>query len=352
MVDAAELAFLQGQTEYDPAVAWPSADAQAPVQEEDEQDQAEGDGDDDEEEEYDPAMTYSPQASNQSASVTQSTANSPPRPAENDGEDTSKPSSIPNSTEASAAPTPAPAKQPRTVGGFVVESEDEEEEPVAQPKTAGASLPSASSTAEAPQRSFTNSPNNTLPTPDVQLHSAQDQGPASVFSASVAANEPSSSLASVVPNGSTPVPDAAVPGALDISHADSARQSAAPATPAPATPAPATPAPTSASLPKPRLPQDRVGILEDRIAEDPRGDIEAWQNLIEEHRRRHKTDEARAVYERFFKIFPTAVSAICCGLRHFLLTWDRAKNGSSTSTLRQSLMSYKRLRFFLPVLCH
>ena len=64
----------------------------------------------------------------------------------------------------------------------------------------------------------------------------------------------------------------------------------------------------SASLPKARLPQDRVGILEDRIAEDPRGDIEAWLSLIEEHRRRHKHDDARAVFERFLKVFPSSVS--------------------------------------------
>ncbi|KAF2129770.1 Suf-domain-containing protein [Dothidotthia symphoricarpi CBS 119687] len=284
MADDAELAFLQGQTEYDPTATWSMTDAQEPAAD-----------DDDDDDEYDPTNTYSPHVSDQSASMPESAVNSPP-PAENNGDQVSMPMHAVVSTEASAAPTPTLAKQPRTVGGFVVESEDEEEEPVAQPKTAGASLSSASSTAEAPQRSFTISPNNTLPTPDVQLHSAQDQGPASVFSASVAANEPSLSLASTVPNGSTPAPDAAVPGAPDFLNAASARQSAAPA----------TPAPTSSSLPKPRLPQDRIGILEDRVAEDPRGDVEAWQNLIEEHRRRHKNDEARAVYERFFKVFPTA----------------------------------------------
>ena len=62
------------------------------------------------------------------------------------------------------------------------------------------------------------------------------------------------------------------------------------------------------SVPKARLPHDRVGILEDRIAEDPKGDIDAWLNLINEHRRRNKVDDARAVYERFLKIFPSAVS--------------------------------------------
>jgi len=56
-----------------------------------------------------------------------------------------------------------------------------------------------------------------------------------------------------------------------------------------------------------RLPQDIVGQLEDRIAEDPRGDIDAWLALIEEHRKKGKFDDVRAVYERFFVVFPAAV---------------------------------------------
>jgi len=38
------------------------------------------------------------------------------------------------------------------------------------------------------------------------------------------------------------------------------------------------------NVPKARLPHDKIGILEDRIAEDPRGDLEAWLSLISEHR--------------------------------------------------------------------
>jgi cleavage stimulation factor subunit 3 len=56
-----------------------------------------------------------------------------------------------------------------------------------------------------------------------------------------------------------------------------------------------------------RLPQDKVGMLEDRIQADPKGDMEAWLALLGEHRKRNKLDEARKIYERFFKVFPTAV---------------------------------------------
>ena len=61
------------------------------------------------------------------------------------------------------------------------------------------------------------------------------------------------------------------------------------------------------AAPKARLPHDKIGILEDRIKEDPRGDLGAWQSLINEHRRRGKLEDARNVYERFLTIFPSAV---------------------------------------------
>ena len=67
------------------------------------------------------------------------------------------------------------------------------------------------------------------------------------------------------------------------------------------------PSPVSA-LPKARLPHDKVGILEDRIKEDEKGDMDAWLSLIGEHRKRGKLDDARKVYQRFFAIFPSAVS--------------------------------------------
>ncbi|MCJ1394742.1 mRNA 3'-end-processing protein rna14 [Xylographa bjoerkii] len=57
---------------------------------------------------------------------------------------------------------------------------------------------------------------------------------------------------------------------------------------------------------KARLPHDRIGLLEDRIKEDERGDMDAWLNLIGEYRKRGKVEEARKVYERFFTVFPSA----------------------------------------------
>lgn len=66
----------------------------------------------------------------------------------------------------------------------------------------------------------------------------------------------------------------------------------------------------SMATPRVRLPHDRIGILEDRIKEDPRGDLDAWLNLIGEHRKRGKVEDARNAYERFLNVFPSSVSIL------------------------------------------
>lgn len=275
----AEMAFLEAQKqEYDPAADFSFAPEHA---------------DQDEEEEYDPDNAFGePQEEMRSASaqsvVDAEPANDTPQPA-----DDSVLQAPP--TETSAAPTPQ--KQPRTKGGFVDESEDDEDEvPVAKPK-AGSALLNATGVSESPQRSVTLSPKNTHAPQVMPSISAQDQPVPGVQSPPVAVPDIVSSLASaVVPNGGTPVPDATKTGTSDHLNAAPASASAS-----------VTPLPVS--LPKPRLPQDTVGRLEDRIAEDPRGDIEAWLGLIDDHRKRHKVEEARAVFERFFQVFPSAVSS-------------------------------------------
>lgn len=65
---------------------------------------------------------------------------------------------------------------------------------------------------------------------------------------------------------------------------------------------------TKTSTRRKRLPQDVVGQFEDRIEDDPKGDIDAWMGLIDEYQKKGKIDDARSVYERFFIVFPSAVS--------------------------------------------
>lgn len=275
-MDPEMAAFLEQekQREYDPAADYGSAAAPPAA---------------DDDDEYDPASAFANPVHSPSvheASAPASAHNTPP-PAP---EGALKPQPV------DAAAAPAPSKQPRTKGGFVDESEDDEDEvPVAKPKSAGAALLNASGVSESPQRSVTLSPSNTLAQQQaIPSLSAHHQAVPGVPQSSVPV--PATVSPAAVPNGGSAPPDATHAGIPDHLAAASARQSTAPVTPVPA------------PLPKARLPQDKVGILEDRIAEDPRGDIEAWLSLIEEHRKRHKYDDARAVFERFFKIFPSAVS--------------------------------------------
>jgi cleavage stimulation factor subunit 3 len=294
-------AFLDAQKEYDPTADYSGTANAQPAPEDDE-------------EEYDPSETLpshpvpdvrSP--SDQSASMPESAANTPsPRAAGG-----LKPQPAP-------AAAPSPSKQPRLQGGFVVESEDDEDEvPEPQPQAAGTALLSANGRSRSPQRSHTHSPNNTLPPTNVPVHSAQDLGHSGVSpSTSVAVNDAARISSPAVPAQGTPVQDNTKQAGPSQLNTASARPSTVPQTP------------VGASLPKPRLPQDRVGILEDRISEDPRGDIEAWLSLIEELRRRHKIDEVRNLYDRFFKVFPTAVSIIM-NLSIIITNSPRLTNGKS-----------------------
>ncbi|KAI8684487.1 MRNA 3'-end-processing protein RNA14 [Fusarium keratoplasticum] len=51
---------------------------------------------------------------------------------------------------------------------------------------------------------------------------------------------------------------------------------------------------------------DPVALLEARVKQDPRGDMDAWLNLIADHRRSSRLDQARTTYNRFLEIFPQA----------------------------------------------
>ena len=112
--------------------------------------------------------------------------------------------------------------------------------------------------------------------------------------------------------------------------------------------------PSTSGLPKARLPNDTIGILEDRIKEDEKGDLDAWLNLINEYKRRNKLDDVRKVYGRFFAIFPQAVGTPF-PYTHFMLTSSRQSNGllllnwrTKLAIVRESrACSIKRSKTFL-----
>lgn len=73
-------------------------------------------------------------------------------------------------------------------------------------------------------------------------------------------------------------------------------------------PVPVPNAPSNSAFASAPIGIDPVVMLESRIKEDPRGAIDAWLNLVNEYRRRNRLDDVRSVYNRFFDVFPQAVS--------------------------------------------
>ncbi|KAI5863616.1 hypothetical protein GGS23DRAFT_506825 [Durotheca rogersii] len=151
--------------------------------------------------------------------------------------------------ERPSSDSPRPSKKPKTAGGFIVgSSDDEDDTPVPAPTYPGALKPTPS---------------------DIQARPFTRDTPG--YSHTQAGNGPSAP-----PDLSA---DVTAPTGVNASAAATARS---------------------------RLPTDVVGLLEDRIKEDPRGDLDAWLALIDEQKRRHKIEDARAVYERFLEVFPQA----------------------------------------------
>lgn len=294
--EEAEQAFFQNQT-----MNAESMDPTEPTEPAEGEDQAANS----DEEEYDPSMTYqdnhaeseTQHGDEATGTTTLEPSASSDLPTGDTNPDTNA-ASIPSqnlSLGASQSSTPVPPSgtsdqpQPKTIGGFVVDDddgEDEDEEADYEPPAAmGMEDPSAIPMTMSEDPSSGNA--NQTTSPDV---SSQPAG-------QVSANVPDVTNSSY---SSAPVPnvDSSVPGQIQLALHDGGLQSSA-----------LPPSePDSPSTSRGRLAHDRVGILQDRVDEDPRGDIPAWLELIAEHRGRNRLDSVREVYERFLKLFPMAVS--------------------------------------------
>ncbi|TVY80631.1 mRNA 3'-end-processing protein rna14 [Lachnellula suecica] len=199
--------------------------------------------------------------------------------ADSDGEyDPSSVTSIPAvaiaGDEGSRSSSRASVRKRKTVGGFIADDSDEDTD---------ASTPGQTST-NLLQPPSSNLPKR-APSPLQTSVSQQDlQGTPENQGDSMAA--PNSSHVLSVNPSSAGLPSVQASAAQVLTSAGTSAQAVA--------------------VPKARLPNDRTGILEDRIKEDPRGELDSWLALINEYRSRNKLDEARAAYERFFKVFPQA----------------------------------------------
>lgn len=152
-----------------------------------------------------------------------------------------------------------------------------------------------------PASSLSNASISRLSTKDVLIQNdVQDQSASAVVQ---------NGVPSTVSNHSVMSPDVGAISAIDFAAKLPQPASAAQRIEAVSSAAEQATTPSIAA-PKIRLPHDRIGILEDRIKEDPRGDLDAWLNLIGEHRKRGKLEDARKAYERFLGVFPSCVSIV------------------------------------------
>jgi cleavage stimulation factor subunit 3 len=177
--------------------------------------------------------------------------------------------------EESRSSSRASTRKPKTIGGFIADDSDEEYDTSTPLQTLSGLQAPASNT---PHRAVSPSPlQNSVSQQEMQ--SLQNQGDSKTVQ---------SSYTLPVNPSAAEVPSVQAPAAPVLTSAGTSNQ--------------------GVSVPKARLPHDKTGILEDRIKDDPRGDMNAWLSLISEHQKRNKLDDARVVYDRFFKVFPHAVS--------------------------------------------
>jgi len=266
--------------------------------------------DDDDEEEYEP--DFGDEAPNETPAHTNPSATASAQPSQQ------------VSRTSSAAPNVAEqTTKPKTVGGFILEESDDEEDATPAPSqlngTRGAqSGLGAIATSEAQDLSL-----GSEPTPDAVAASFAQQNHGLMGSTPVA----TSTTASVSAPVSSVTSDIPVP-AVQVSTATaeqgnvfspSVQPSAAPTPiPKPAESTGISQTTQSASLAH-RLPHDKVGQLEDRIKDDPKADTDAWMTLIAHYKEKDQPDNARKVYERFFAVFP---SAVCTATFTFAFAFD------------------------------
>ncbi|KAK5953947.1 mRNA 3'-end-processing protein rna14 [Knufia fluminis] len=159
---------------------------------------------------------------------------------------------------------------------------------------------------------------------DVQDDDVYDTIPAEVNGSAPNGNQDALDRPSKSPtqeNGMTPVPAQATdsPANVPSSVVSNIAQTHSAVTNGQAPADQSSPADILSVLPKSRLAHDVVGMLEDRIKDDPRGDSAAWLELIEEYKSRNKDDQVRRTYERYLDVFPLAAEQWCAFLR-----WEEA----------------------------
>jgi len=190
------------------------------------------------------------------------------------------------------------AQKPKMVSGFYTEDSDEESGDTQKPVIGGTNGLVALESVEPAQQEVSSMAENTLHNLSVPA-TLDDSNAFSQVSPSTFSSAPP-----VQSNGIATAP--VVESVKNLTGNDGNTVISAPHSPQMPSHSFVVQSVSSTSLSK-RLPNDIVGQLEDRIAEDPKGDVEAWNALISYYKSKGKYDETRKVYGRFFDIFPTAV---------------------------------------------
>ena len=235
----------------------------------------------------------------------------------------------------SAEPTDQSIKpqQPRTRGGFEVDDdeEDEDEEDQQEDLQDEADVYDPEAILEI---------TTSTPVPDQTTINRQTQSP-------------------IERNGITPVPAPVdSPTGASSSHLESGSSfpsaDAGLAVSAVLDPRAATPTPlpsVNGHLPasrSSRLPHDTIGILEDRIKEDSRGDPEAYLELIQEYKNRNRQDDVRATYEAYLSVFTTDVSSPLSPAQCKTDPRQRRHNGLLTLIGKMPMISEVESKAFFP----
>jgi len=245
-------------------------------------------GEDDDEDAYEPDFTDSANDTTMDDAHQAASANTSAQPSQPTSRVTS---TIPNAPEQSV--------KPKTVGGFIMEESDDEEEahnPPA-PSQLNGTHGAQSGLGAAAVAQAQDVPLSSEPTPDA-VAAQQNNG---LTGSTTAA----SSFPAHVPSIVSHTLPSAVPQAGNV-LSPSAQPSANP-TPVSAPVNGTAPAQAKPAAVPQRLAHDKVGILEDRIKSDPKADTDAWLSLIAHYKEKEQLDNVRKVYQRFFEVFPTAV---------------------------------------------
>lgn len=292
--------------------------------------------DEDDDEDYDPSTFNFGETVDQS--VTAEADPNQPQANATSAAASANPSRTPSRTTSAAPSASAVRAPPRTIAGFVQDDSDEEEDDdthTPQPSQQA----NGTETSESGLGAVAVSESKEQMQGDVPIHSEAQDTAAVPSTSSTSLN--GSTATNILPAvasmsdvaSATPVTapaQASPPATIEESSKDEGKVTSSIQAPISTTPtpqpnaqAPSVPATQTNGMVAPaastaRLPHDKIGQLEDRIKDAPQVDVDAWFSLIEHYKEKSKINEARSVFQRMIKVFPSSVCITRQSLSQYL----------------------------------